>query len=666
MRGTSISTMRDAVHGRIRILDPVFFQAHDGLIEILGSPIVTRLQAIRQLPFSSSEFLAADHTRYAHSLGTAHAGMAVLRRLKEVGFFAQGGPDAAFYPGIWREHDHEERLALLGEHITLACLLQDLGELPYKIATDLYFSARHDLRVSLADDFGERAVSRLTSKTIFTLEAIREVMRTSPEATARFDFHLLAYLIAGVESETVMPNPQLKSLRNVVDGVVDADRLDYVHRDAYHTLGRSLGSSLDSVVGSLVGLDVDGPIFDSPGPVSNFIMLRGILRHEVYSSPDARLNFTMLSQVLSRVYAAGKEALDHICGSTDGSLSLGAFLELDDSTLMGRLQELTQGKFKHLLDRSSRQAMDILTASVHDYSHYWLTPPGRLPSGREVEAIPSDVFVDTYIDGESHRLYRPGSVRVLSTAFSAQPETLPLESVAGHVGDFLSQNWDATPIGTRILFFVPGHRLAWFQHASTDGEAKLRLYRGALARDAEVRMSVPDDTRETDGFTGPAIFISFSWNEIHLARATLRLLCERRRRYFAFVRDYHGVGGDTGENSVSYARAADASIVLLSRGYIAAACNPDSNIRAEIEALGNTLEADRIVFLQTDPQGEVDEDAPEEFPWRLVGRVRAPFMGAPVSPNNPHHLEEAVEAALRSIDTASSRDSSRGGQEGRK
>jgi HD superfamily phosphohydrolase len=643
----SLSSLRDAVHGQVRIMDPDFFNAEEALLQLLESGPLRRLQRIRQLPFSSTEFLAADHTRYAHAIGTAHMAVSLLRRLRETGFFSK--PVLAQLRqacnGLSKRTDV---LSFIGEHVVTAGLLQDLGELPFKTATDLFFVAHHHLLDALADDFGMDATS-LTSKDVFTLHAIREALNVSPSAQRRLSYPMLAYLIAGVRSPDLTITPALGSLRQILDGPVDADRLDYAHRDAHHTLGASLGSTAGDVIKSLSDLSESGPVFDSPGPVSNFTMLRAALRFQVYSSPSARFRYTLLAHVLSRLSQQSSALMTEVFGSDHGTLSYEGFSRLDDSSLMVGLRQVRESTASGRLDPATLRAIDILTSRGEIYQHYWLNQPDELPSATpDAPTIPTDVFVDTYWDEERHRLYKPKSIWVHAQAYSLGGAAVPLESTGGHVSEFLATLWDSPPVQGRVLFFVPASRSDWFRKVATSRGPY--LYREALVRDAEVRMSVVDDTRSLDGFVGSSVFLSFSWKDIHLARASLRLLHERRRRYFAYIEDFHGFGGETHDNSAKYASEADAAIILLSRDYLASANDPQSNIYAELVAIGRTVDPRRVAVLVA-TEGRMFSQDITNFPWRLIGQSSKPFLGKPVAASNPHVLERAIEAALQRIDS---------------
>src|SRR4051812_41727819 len=81
--------MFDVIHGPITFEEGRYFDNHAALAFLLQSAPILRLQGIRQLPFASALFPGADHTRYAHSIGTAHVAMMIVRRLDQRDFFGE-------------------------------------------------------------------------------------------------------------------------------------------------------------------------------------------------------------------------------------------------------------------------------------------------------------------------------------------------------------------------------------------------------------------------------------------------------------------------------------------------------------------------------------------------------------------------------------------------
>lgn len=649
--------VHDAVHGPIYFNSREFFTAGTWLERVFESPEFRRLKRIGLLPFASSDYLAANHTRYSHAVGTAHIMMCLLRQLRDSGYL--GSPLLGDIRQVQIQLGASDipTLEYLGNHFVLAGLLQDLGELPFNTATDLFFFPDYSLRESLIDDLGPGAL-HISDKDVFTLHATKRILKNLPDASGYLSFHFLAYLISGLESPSFQANEAIRRLRTLVDGPVDADRLDYAYRDRYHTLGSASGSTAHTVIASLIGLHEAGPIFDSAGPVSDFILLRALLRVQVYSSPEARFRYTLMAKVLSDAISRSPEWVGTSLGALRGSLSFESFLGLDDHALINRLDGLLQQSGPALVSPMSRDAIRILQGEKGDYRYFWLDEPrtaGRSrPRPQEIERLPSDVLVDTYWDEERHRLYKPASILVDQSSYSLSATPVPLEETGGHIGEILHAVWDSPPISGKILLFLPSHRTSWLEAQMSSDDSLTGVYEAALERDASVRLGVDDDTRAAPGFMGPSIFVSFSWSEINLTRSILRILNTRKRRYLAFVTAFKGIASDTRANGQTSAASTDSAIVVLSLRYLAAARDPNSNIYAELLGLAQGGPKP-VVFLAADAGDEFDEALPL-FPWRLLGYTSPPYMGAVLSPSNVFALERAVDAALQYIDKQSTED----------
>lgn len=642
--------IHDAVHGVIDFDDPGLFGRRDLLQLLIESPQLQRLQRLQQLPFGDHAFLSSTHNRLAHAVGTAHIALRLLQRLRRMNFFTSRilSELQESLPGLAGSRaDREIFTRRLGEHVVLACLLQDLGELPHKPSVGLFLYPHATVTMRVANDL-EVSTYGMSDKELFTLNGVLDLFQGSEPLRSGLDVGLICYLIAGKPTPEIQESDALRSVRQIVDGVVDADRLDYVHRDSHHSLNSGLSAASD-VIESLVTYDRDGPVFSLAGPVANFLMLRAVLRSQVYSAPAVRLRVTMLAVVLSELLRRHPDWMAKYFDARYGALSGDAFARLNDTSLFASLRRLREDRESEVLDPNVARAADALLRGGTPYEYHWLDRP-TTPEPPAAVVLPHDIFVDAYWDYETHRLYRPESVRVAGSPHAEAGELIALERTAGHVSEFLQMMWDAPPVQNNVLFFVPPHRTGWFRSTVAGGPAQRRgLYQAATTRDADVRLSVVDDTREETTHTGPAIFVSFCWEDIDSMRAVLRLLYERRRRYYAFVEDYHGLGGNTRKNGSRYAAQADAAILLLSPDYAQRAADPKGNIYPELISLGRKVPAERIVPVSLDAKS-VYRDELDGFPWALVGFDEAPFLGAPIRNATTSQIARALDSALQVID----------------
>src|SRR5262249_34669296 len=154
---------------------------------------------LKLLPFGSYRFPAADHTRFAHAIGTAHACLRLLQRLHRTGFFdgstIQSLRDSLPELSSSRQ-SNTEFIRVLCEQIVIAGLVQDIGELPCKPATDLFFYAHHNVVTRVSEELGISALD-LSQKNIFTIHGLIDLFEVNSTLRATCNLSLLAFLIAG-------------------------------------------------------------------------------------------------------------------------------------------------------------------------------------------------------------------------------------------------------------------------------------------------------------------------------------------------------------------------------------------------------------------------------------------------------------------------------------
>lgn len=206
--------LRDPIHGSI------FLEKQE--IALLDHPIYQRLRNIKQLGFADLAFPGATHTRYCHSVGA----MEVSTRMF----------DAIFNP-IDMPAPEKKRLRTL---CRLALLLHDLGHAPGSHASENAMPLLRDLHLPYAK--GERA-RKQASHEDFTVKlcvdsSLTEVleknfkpMGITPAQVA----HLICEQLPVPDlSYTVGEVDYFPLLSALVSSEMDADRMDYLQRDAYY------------------------------------------------------------------------------------------------------------------------------------------------------------------------------------------------------------------------------------------------------------------------------------------------------------------------------------------------------------------------------------------------------------------------------------------------
>jgi HD superfamily phosphohydrolase len=277
-----------------RIFDPIhhFIELEDAEAALLDTPPLQRLRRLRQLGLAYLAFPAAEHSRFTHSLGALAFGERVLNRLRrDSGYFAD-------------EADFQRQRRLLRASL----LLHDVGHGPFSHSCEEVLGLRHEARTAA----------------ILALPDISE-------ALARLDVDPSQVL------DLISGNPQTRYpvLRELVSGPnLDADRMDYLLRDAYFT-GVSAGRfDGDQLVASLRVFNIAGsPVLGVDGrgttALEGFVLARYLMFASVYFHHTARAFERTLHQALESLWP-DPHTLD----------AIEEFLEWDDFRVLDMLRNI--------------------------------------------------------------------------------------------------------------------------------------------------------------------------------------------------------------------------------------------------------------------------------------------------------------------------------------
>jgi HD superfamily phosphohydrolase len=186
---------------------------------ILETPYYQRLRWIRQLGFSFYIFPGATHTRHAHALGVLHVMHKILKSIGKA-----TSEEKLFNPSSRDDTTTFHRM------MRLAAMLHDIGTFPFSHSIELAYINhwRHAQQLGRPKYKANHEVlgSEIIKNTDFEggLTRILKEEGIDPEE--------LSKVIAG-KSSSLLANQLMHS-------DVDADRMDYLLRDAHHT-GIKLG-----------------------------------------------------------------------------------------------------------------------------------------------------------------------------------------------------------------------------------------------------------------------------------------------------------------------------------------------------------------------------------------------------------------------------------------
>lgn len=303
---------RDPVHNYIHIRDRL-------ILQLIDTREFQRLRRIKQLGASQYTFHGAEHSRFNHSLGVYE----ITRRI--INNFVRNYPTQEAGDGLW---DDSERLVAL-----CAALLHDLGHGPFSHTFEGIFNTDHE---------------HITQEIILSPET--EVNKVLCQMGEDFPSK-----VASVINKTY-PNQQVVQL---ISSQIDADRMDYLLRDAFYA-GVSYGKyDLTRIV--RVIRPYDGRIvFDFSGmhAVEDYIISRYQMYMQVYFHPVSRGMEEVIHNLFTRakyLYLHHPDCLSHPAGILapffQGNWTLSDYLKLDDHTVISY--------FSHWLDDQDPVLSDL-------------------------------------------------------------------------------------------------------------------------------------------------------------------------------------------------------------------------------------------------------------------------------------------------------------------
>lgn len=318
--------IRDNVYGDIQI--PRKF------LPIIDSYEFQRLRNIKQLATAQYAFPGANHTRFAHSIGTFHVMQRIIAHFDRY-FQALGQP---LIP------DREKDLLLA------ASLLHDLGHTPFSHALeDTLQNAQKIPHEKWTVDIIQHKKER-ESPSLY--DALTHLFgKSGPQEVASLinlqhdDSAMTPFFSA---SEIKLKN----IFHSLISSQLDADRLDYIRRDSI-AVGVSYGMiDLDRLIGGFrIGILDSGKAVvcvaeEHLSDVEGYLYARYQMYRNVYLNPFKMFTEELLRKIVRHVYAL----YDRDCLRTSdlplgfkpalqqSPMDMEDFLLLDDSVIMGAVK----------------------------------------------------------------------------------------------------------------------------------------------------------------------------------------------------------------------------------------------------------------------------------------------------------------------------------------
>lgn len=202
------------------IIDPIYGRVNLSELEhiIINTPEMARLRRIQQLGLADLAFPGANHTRFEHSVGTLFIADKIARAL-----------------GL-----SEEEIV----KVRLAALLHDIGHSAFSHVVESVLKRNPAYQPVMS---GKKFVNHeMFSRYIISNSFLTKQEIAQRTGNASSFFSDIAKMATG--DIDALPVPYLTQ---IISNDIDADRIDFLLRDSYHT-GVSLGLvDVDQIVGSL-------------------------------------------------------------------------------------------------------------------------------------------------------------------------------------------------------------------------------------------------------------------------------------------------------------------------------------------------------------------------------------------------------------------------------
>lgn len=351
---------KDPVHRYVHVKDQLIW-------ELINTSEFQRLRRIRQLGTTYVTFHGAEHTRFNHSLGVYE----VMRRILEKSLERYS----------WSE---ENRLLCLS-----AALLHDVGHGPFSHSFEKVFHTDHE-EWTKAILMGETEINKVLQK-------------ISPEFPLKV-------------SEVINKTYENKLVISLISSQIDADRMDYLLRDAYYT-GVNYGNFDIERILRVMRLHEDYAVIKYSGmhAVEDYIMSRYQMYWQVYFHPVTRSAEVILRKIFYRakyLYETGyrfKQVPSLLIPLFEDKVSLKDYLRLDEAIILYYFQIWQEEEDSILVDLCDR----FMNRKLYKYVEF--NPSTQMKLWMELVKLFEQIGIDPdyYLEIDSssdlpYDFYRPG------------------------------------------------------------------------------------------------------------------------------------------------------------------------------------------------------------------------------------------------------------------
>ena len=306
-RTEEVKVMRDPIHGYIHVHYKVIW-------DCINAREFQRLRRIHQLGGDFQVYHTAEHTRFSHSLGVYEIVRRMVEEIEELS----------------RSLSEYEKCAAM-----LAGLLHDLGHGPFSHAFEAVSDCHHE---------------QFTQRILLEDSEIHRILSAADVRLPQDVADIIGYRYKN------------DLLNQLVSGQLDADRMDYLLRDAYFT-GTSYGTfDMERILRTIRIQDAHLAVKESGiHSVEDYIMARYHMYWQVYLHPVARSYEIMIALLFERMKTLWKQKPSFFAGLemftpflSGERVAIEALFRLDEAAALYGFALLTQRTDPILRDLAAR------------------------------------------------------------------------------------------------------------------------------------------------------------------------------------------------------------------------------------------------------------------------------------------------------------------------
>ena len=305
--------MRDPIHGFVKLSDKE--------MALINTRVFQRLRRIRQLAMTFLVYPGAVHTRLDHSIGVMHIAGRICAKLRE----------------LRRESVCEEDIV----RIRFSALLHDIGHGPFSHVSEALLEKYAPNQTQIGAT-REKTHEKITVDILETDPEINEILSDDER-------EFVVEMIRGQETQNWQ--------RDIVSSELDADKMDYLLRDAYFAGVKYGVYDLEKLIEScLIINQSDSPLaISSKGiyALEQLLLARSHMTQQVYWHRVSLISTEMIIRGITLAIDEGNLAMTALYGYDEENREhfLQNYLSYHDEKVIDILRHCEQEKAREIFNR---------------------------------------------------------------------------------------------------------------------------------------------------------------------------------------------------------------------------------------------------------------------------------------------------------------------------